>query len=41
MTLPRIPPLPSIPAGGVMPEAVLADCELPQVVAMMQEVIQW
>ncbi len=29
------------PIGGVMPAAVLEECELPQVVSMMQEAVKW
>ncbi len=36
-----ISPLHRLVAGAIMPEAVLADCELPQVVGMMQEAVQW
>lgn len=33
--------IPWPPAGGVMPDSVLDDCQLPRVVEMMREVVQW
>jgi hypothetical protein len=39
--LPACLPAALSPAGGIVPETVLADCELPQVRAMMDEAIKW